>query len=206
VPLALLALLAAAAVGCSSDGSPAPTSPTATATIAGTPGATATSGATGSGGSATPGAPAGAPAWASGPRSVTRTPAGQPRLVSVRTGHNDEGGVSYDRLVLEFTGGLPGYSAEYVSQVARPGEGSPVPLTGKAFFQIVLYPAAAHDDAGSATVRAPLGGGGLPVLSQVAIAGDFEGYVHIGVGLTGVVGYRVTELTGPSRLAVDFAA
>jgi len=129
-----------------------------------------------------------------------------PRLVQVRAAHNVEGGLSFDRIVLEFTGGLPGYSARYIDEVVRPGEGSPLALAGQANFEIVLNPADAHDDAGKSTLRAPVSGGGLPAVRQVAMAGDFEGYVHLGVGLDDVVGYRVTELTAPDRLIFDFAA
>jgi hypothetical protein len=124
----------------------------------------------------------------------------------VTAAHDVENGQSFDRLVFTFTGGLPGYAAQYVNQVLKPGEGSPLPLAGPAFFQIVLHPAAGHDDAGNSTVPNPIDGGGLPAIRQVALAGDFEGYVHVGVGLAAVVGYRVLELSGPDRLVFDFAA
>jgi len=78
-------------------------------------------------------------------------------------------------------------------------------LVGQAFFEIVLQPATAHDDAGTPTVASPIAADGLPAIRQIALAGDFEGYVHLGIGLTGVTGYRVTQLTGPDRLVFDFA-
>jgi hypothetical protein len=80
-----------------------------------------------------------------------------------------------------------------------------VPLTGPADFEIVLHPADAHDDASSPTVSDAVDTAGLATVRQVALAGDFEGYVHVGVGLAGVTGYRVTQLTGPDRLVIDFA-
>jgi hypothetical protein len=137
--------------------------------------------------------------------TVARTPPGQLRLVSLRSARTVDGPTAYDRLVLEFTGGLPGYTARYVDKVNRPGSGARLPLTGGAFFEVVAFPAAAHDDAGASTLRTPASGGGLTTLQTYAMAGDFEGYVHVGVGLAGTVGFRVLELHDPDRLAIDFA-
>ncbi|MBX6388897.1 MAG: hypothetical protein IRZ08_07840 [Frankia sp.] len=147
--------------------------------------------------------------WSSEEQSLTRTVSPSPRLVEVRSAHNEEeGGMSFDRVVLEFAGGLPGYTARYVDQVYQPGSGSPLPLEGQAYFEIVVTPAQAHDDSGQPTLRAPVAvvGDGLTAIHDVVMAGDFEGYVHIGVGLDDVVGFRVMELTGPDRLVFDFAA
>ncbi|MDT3443687.1 hypothetical protein [Pseudofrankia sp. BMG5.37] len=205
-----LVLLVGALSACSDDGgspSPEPASTTSAAATSAPAGESATPAASpGAGASPTSGAGGAAPTWSSGPTSLTRSTSPSPRLVEVRAAHNVEGGLSFDRIVLEFTGGLPGYSARYVDDVVRPGEGSPLALTGQAHFEIVLHPADAHDDSGRSTLRSPVSGGGLPAVRQVAMAGDFEGYVHLGVGLDDVVGYRVTELTGPDRLIFDFAA
>jgi hypothetical protein len=138
--------------------------------------------------------------------SVARSVLPPPRLVSVRAAHDVENGVGFDRLVLQFSGGVPGYSIQYVRQVITPGSGVPVPLSGTAFVEIVLHPADAHDDAGKATLSGPIDTSGLPTVRQVALAGDFEGYVHLGVGLAAVTGFRVSQLAGPDRLVIDFAS
>lgn len=145
------------------------------------------------------------PTWASTDIEVTRTPPGQVTLVALRSAHNTENGESFDRLVLEFTGGLPGYRAGYVDQVVQDGSGAPVPLPGQAFFEIVVHPAAAHDDNGAMALRDPRTGGGLPALVQYSLTSDFEGYIQVGAGLDDVVGFRVFELTEPDRLVFDFA-
>jgi hypothetical protein len=41
------------------------------------------------------------------------------------------------------------------------------------------------------------------VLRQVRFAGDFEGQVRFGLGVAGRGGVRVSELTDPTRVAVD---
>jgi hypothetical protein len=205
VPAVVLLLGALGACSGGGDGAsppaPEPTATSATSTTSGAPTASP-----GAGASSTPGSGGTAPAWSSAPTSLTRSTSPSPHLVEVRAAHDVEDGLSFDRIVLEFTGGLPGYSARYVGDVVKPGEGSPLALAGRAYFEIVLHPADAHDGAGASTLRSPVGGGDLPAVRQVAMAGDFEGYVHLGVGLDDVVGYRVTELTGPDRLIFDFAA
>ncbi|WP_241835173.1 AMIN-like domain-containing (lipo)protein [Pseudofrankia asymbiotica] len=200
-----LVLLVGALSACSGDGgSPSPEPATTSAAATSTPAGEGTTVAPSAGAGASP--TGAAPTWPSGPTSLTRSTSPSPRLVEARAAHNVAGGLSFDRIVLEFTGGLPGYTARYVDDVVRPGEGSPLALTGQARFEIVLHPADAHDDSGQSTLRSPVSGGGLPAVRQIVLAGDFEGYVHLGVGLDDVVGYRVSELTGPDRLIFDFAA
>ncbi|WP_045879410.1 hypothetical protein [Pseudofrankia sp. DC12] len=200
--LPVLALVAAVLAGCSSGGTPVPTTP---ATSSGAPTATPSQVATPQPSPSEAQAPS-APAWPSGPTSRIRSTTPPPELVNVTAGHDVVNELSFDRVVFEFTGGLPGYTAQYVNQVLTPGQGTAMALAGQAFFQIVLTPAAAHDASGQPTVTSPIDGGGLPAIRQIALAGDFEGYVHFGIGLSGVAGYRVTELAKPDRLVFDFAA
>jgi hypothetical protein len=142
--------------------------------------------------------------WSSQPASRSPGQAALVRLVSLRSAPNVDNGIRYDRLVLEFIGGAPGYRAQYVPAVVRPGSGAPLPLPGQAAFELVLTSATAHDDRGSSTLRTPSDGHAQSGLLSYALAGDFEGTVHIGVGLTHVTGFRVVELAGPDRLAIDF--
>lgn len=44
-----------------------------------------------------------------------------------------------------------------------------------------------------------------PTLRQVVDGGQFEGMTTFGIGLTGRTGFRVLELSEPSRLAIDVA-
>ncbi|WP_232291746.1 hypothetical protein [Frankia sp. QA3] len=210
----LASVLAALVVACSGSGggeaaspahSPVPTASVGTTSPA-APGGTAappspTVSKTAAAGSTGPRVDA--RSWSSQPATATRQPARPVRLVSLRSATNVENGVRFERLVLEFAGGVPGYRAQFVPQVFRPGSGAPLPLSGQAAFELVLTSAAAHDDQGSSTLRTPPDGGDRSGLSY-ALAGDFEGTVHIGVGLGRVAGFRVVELTGPDRLAVDF--
>lgn len=124
-------------------------------------------------------------------------------LTGVRTG--PQGG--YDRIVFDFSGALPGSeSVQYVAGVTQDGSGAPVPLEGQAFLKVVFSVAEAHDGGGALSF--PQGtrfDPGLTAVKDVALAGDYEGYVSFGLGLAGKVGFRVFELSNPSRVVVDVA-
>jgi hypothetical protein len=206
--MVVLAATAALAAGCGGDdGTAGPATP---ASPAGTPTAGATAGGTTSAQTKPPSATDDpstvlrASPWTSQPLRVEHTRAAVPTLIAVRGAHHEDPG--YDRLVFEFAGAVPGYDVRYVPTVRSPGAGTVVALRGQAFLEVVFYPAAAHDDQGSPTLQTPSRGGGLPGLHEYRMAGDFEGYVHYGLGVDDVVGFRVTELARPSRIAIDLAA
>ncbi|CAO5238355.1 hypothetical protein FAGKG844_240040 [Frankia sp. AgKG'84/4] len=138
------------------------------------------------------------------PRRVESTMSGTSTVVAMRVSHHTDG-ASFDRLVIEFRGGVPGYDVRYVPEVRSPGQGEVVPLAGRACLEVVLFPAVSHDVAGSPTLRTPRTGGGLPTLVQYRLTGDYEGYVHLGLGVRDRVGFRVLTLSNPPRLAIDLA-
>ena len=121
-------------------------------------------------------------------------------LVNVRVGgHN-----TFDRVVFDFDGSLPGHRVEYVDQVVQDGSGEPVPLRGRAFLQAVMAPAAAHDDHGAPTFPGPLPSlSNLAALRDLADAGDFEGVLTWGIGVAVRTEFRTLRLSNPSRIAID---
>jgi hypothetical protein len=121
-----------------------------------------------------------------------------PQLVAVQTARR--GG--HDRVLFSFRGALPGYRVGYVQEV-RDEAGRRLPLRGRAYLSVVFEPALAHDRAGAPTFSPRTITTGYPGLRQVRFAGDFEGRVAFGVGVADRDGFRVTELAGPSRIAVD---
>ncbi|MCK9930666.1 hypothetical protein MXD62_26495 [Frankia sp. Mgl5] len=206
--LTTLAACGDGAGGSGPDGAPAPrTSAAVSSGPAGTSPSAGPAGTPGSGGpSGSVGAEGSAPStWTTREVRAEHQVTPPARLVALRAARNVQGGAAYNRLVLEFAGGLPGYTAGYVDQVFRPGSGAPLPLRGPVTFEIVVTPAVAHGDAGESTLTTPQFGGELSGPISYALAGDYEGYVHIGVGLGSRVGFRVVELRDPARLAIDFA-
>ena len=143
--------------------------------------------------------PARAPApFRTDPLQRSRQARPAPELVSVQAVERK----GYDRVLFTFQGAMPGYQVRYVPEVADQG-GRPLPLRGKAFLAVTFDPARAHDPGGEPTVSTAILIPGAPVLRQVRFAVDFEGQVTFGLGLAGRDGFRVSELRGPTRVAVD---
>src|SRR5438309_4009820 len=66
-----------------------------------------------------------------GPATTSRTAV----LEHVRVGRHS----TFDRVVFEFRGGTPAWSAKYVPRVTHEGSGLPVPLPGTAFLHVVFH-------------------------------------------------------------------
>src|SRR5690349_10015314 len=114
-----------------------------------------------------------ATAWSTAPVTVQHVPAVPPLPVvtGIRYAAHQDG---FDRLVLDIPGSLPGYSVKYVPEVRRDGSDEPVSLPGEAFLLIVLHPAQAHREDGTATVSG-IHRTGLAGIKAYAVVGDYEG-------------------------------
>jgi hypothetical protein len=193
-------LAAVAATGCT-DGSGEPSAtPSSTAATTTPGGPTDTTG---------PGtATTAAPRWTTATKAGTnhpKVPEDMPMLTAIRTGSHD----GYDRVVLQFRNDLPSWRVGYVDQV--PSEsGATVPLEGAASLFVQVDPAWAHDldtPPYAATYTGPRTlTPRYPTLRQVRLVDEFEGHLTFGVGLQRRVGFRVLELRGPPRLAIDMAS
>ncbi|MCW2819939.1 MAG: hypothetical protein JWR42_2726 [Marmoricola sp.] len=121
-----------------------------------------------------------------------------PRLVAVRAAHHP----GFDRVVFEFSGGLPGARAAYVRTLTGDASGLPVRVAGRAVLRVVMTGAEAHDGAGAATAPARVTYA-LPGLLTAVEAGDVEGIVTYGLGLARRTPFQVHRLRSPSRVVVD---
>jgi len=113
----------------------------------------------------------------------------------------------FDRVVLQFDGGTE-YRVRYVPQLVEDPTGRPVNLAGAANIEVVLNGATLDDSFQGGTRRytgprtiSP----NLPEVQQVAVTGDFEAVLSVGIGVTAQTGMRVFALTAPSRLVIDVA-
>lgn len=125
----------------------------------------------------------------------------QAALTSVRFAHHD----GYDRLVFGFANApaVPAY--RLVQQASATfaetgGKGGTRTLAGSAGLQTIFSGTfwtngVPIDDAKP----------GLPVIREVAVLDNFEGVTAYGAGLSGPACFRTIELSGPSRLVIDFA-
>jgi hypothetical protein len=150
------------------------------------------------------GGPATASSYGTSPVVVPHSPMPIPKVVNLRVGEHK----SFDRVVIDLRGKMTGYKVRFVKSLRYDGSGNPVPLKGKRFVAVVLYPASAHDEHGNGLYQGPqLQQYGFSSLRGVAFTGDYEGYVSFGISLTHKAPFRVQELkdpNGPDRLVIDF--
>ncbi|MET9321621.1 hypothetical protein ABZX75_15725 [Streptomyces sp. NPDC003038] len=125
-----------------------------------------------------------------------------PLVVNARWG----GHCTFDRIVIDLQGYVPGYTVTPVPQLYYDGSGHPVPLAGKYFLEIRLNPAAAHTEEGQNVYQGPrLQKIYLSKLKGIAFTGDYEGYVTFGAAFDTKPAYSTMVLHAPERLVVDIA-
>jgi hypothetical protein len=135
------------------------------------------------------------------PKVVEHPPVGSPRLVNLRAGRHP----GFDRVVFQLDGPSPSYySVRYVPVVRLDGSGEPLSLRGTAFLEVVVR-APTHDEDGRPVLTPTRLRPDFPALREVSAPGSFEGQTTAGIGVTRKVGFRVFELTGPTRIVIDLA-
>ena len=138
------------------------------------------------------------PAFTTSPKTTIAGPSTpQADLTRVTVGRH----ATFDRIVFRFTRSTPGYRVQYVPQVIQDGSGLPVALLGRRFLQIRFEPTLNGSSAGAAAALTPR----FTTLRQLKRAGDFEGVITFGAGLSKRAGFRVFTLGSPRRVVVDVA-
>lgn len=206
--LTLLALAALALVGCTSRTSPQPAAAPAPAGQGGTPPASTARPVTPTTRTTTPAPPQpsppspGLPAWSTGPRVTAVTDP-----TTQLTGFHAAEQASFDRMVFQFRGRIPGYDVRYVPALTQDPSGQPIPLQGGAVLRVVLRHASTNPGPGGGPVPSFVGvlTPHFRSLKQVKVAGDFEDHLSFGLGLDRRVAFRVLALTDPSRVVIDVA-
>jgi hypothetical protein len=111
----------------------------------------------------------------------------------------------FDRLVFEFTGGIPRYQIEYQRSGKFENTGEQfIRVGGKAFLDINLQTLGYPEDPKAAEAVMPKGDQHLPVFHEIKEVEWFEGVRDFGVGLNARKAFRVQELEKPYRLVIDF--
>jgi hypothetical protein len=134
-------------------------------------------------------------------RSGGATAEVQAELTSVRFAHH----AGYDRVVFGFAN-APAVPAYRLTQQASAtftqggGKGTTYRLAGTAGL-FSVFNGTLWTDGVPLTDARP----GLPVVREVASVENFEGVTSYGIGLSRPACFRTMELSGPSRLVVDFA-
>ncbi|RSM57489.1 hypothetical protein DMH03_30225 [Amycolatopsis sp. WAC 01376] len=125
-----------------------------------------------------------------------------PTMTNIRTGQNP----GFDRIVLDLTAGqAPAVRYDLVDELIADGSGEIVWLTGEYFIAVTATPAAAHDDAGNPTYPGPqkFRTRALRNVMAVAVTGDYEGTLSIGLGVRSRTPVTVFTLTSPNRVVID---
>jgi hypothetical protein len=187
----------ALAGGCAAVQSPSAAAPGKPLPAAATPTAAATSQPVVTAAQSRAAAP---PAWPTGPR--TRPAGSYGFLTAIHLGEH----ASYDRIVFQFTSDIPGYKVSYVPQVYYDAKGTRVSLAGRAYLRVVFNDGSEFLLTGKRSYHGPdTLSPYFPALRQVKLAGDFEGYLSFGTGLSKRTGFRVFTLTHPDRVVIDVA-
>jgi hypothetical protein len=117
---------------------------------------------------------------------------------AVRTGTHP----GYDRLTIELQNGQP-QSIQLQPQTnttfTRDGIGDTVSLAGNDGLLVSMFSANAYTAYSGPTDIMT----GYTGLLEVRLVGDYEGYVHFGLGLSKPACYRGFILTNPARLVID---
>ncbi|MEJ2856316.1 MULTISPECIES: AMIN-like domain-containing (lipo)protein [unclassified Saccharothrix] len=137
------------------------------------------------------------------PAAATTTPV-VPELTNIRVGAHD----TFDRVVLDLNGSRPEFFIRCVDQLYYDGSGLPVSMPGSTFLEVRSFPAAAHDEWGNPTYTGPrqFTTPSLSNVQAVAITGDYEGNLTIGLGMRQETWHRVFLLSSPTRLVIDVGA
>jgi hypothetical protein len=127
-----------------------------------------------------------------------------PALTNVRTGLNP----GFDRVVLDLGAGpAPAVSFQLVDELTADPSGEVVWLTGEYFINVSATPAAAHDATGNPTYPGPqkFRTRNLGNVMAVAVTGDFEAHLTVGLGVRSRTAVNVFTLTAPNRIVIDVA-
>lgn len=122
-------------------------------------------------------------------------------IVDVRVGTHD----GYDRVVFEFTEGLPEISVERASPpFAADGSGLPIDVQGESFLRVTLRGGTKQMDDGTSSYDGSTNfDPGFPMLMDLVEGGDFEAQSTWYVGLASEACIRVSLLGDAPRLAID---
>lgn len=113
---------------------------------------------------------------------------------------------TYDRVVIDLKGSMPGYNVKWVDKLLQDASGEDFDLPGGAYLQLILAPADAHDAKGRPTWKGgPIFPANLGNVTHVVKTGDFEGRVGVGLVLNHQAAFELREQSDPDRLVIDVA-
>lgn len=117
-----------------------------------------------------------------------------------------------DRLRITFSGPISGYTAKYVKRVTEDPSGQAIELEGGAALLVVLHQATLDNafQAGGSIEHQAFAGSldfepRMLAIREVAVAGDFEATLSLGIGVTRKLPYDIAFDTDSDVLTIDIA-
>jgi hypothetical protein len=110
-----------------------------------------------------------------------------PRLIAIAAGSHpaQQGERAYDRMSFTFTTAFPSYQFSFTKALVADPSGKPVKLAGNGVLKVTFRLAQAHTASGRSSVAVqPPAQLGLNRMASWAQAGDFEGVITFGIGVT----------------------
>jgi len=144
--------------------------------------------------------------WTTQPFSRAHNSSNQASYVKVVRAAKQNG---FDRVVFEFEGPFPNYRIEYLESRLYDTEAGRqhIRQPGNVFLQVTFFVIPTGDEQLKFTGAknfVPKGRLMMPSLQSVKDKVLFEGYYDFLMGVSSRKPYRVTELSNPSRLVIDF--
>lgn len=111
-----------------------------------------------------------------------------PELVQISVGNHasEPGSPPFNRMSFAFTTAFPSYKFEFTDQLISNASGQVIPLNGLGVLKITFTQAQAHtaDGSQSTIISEPARNLGLQRMVDYAAAGDFDGVLTYGIGVT----------------------
>jgi hypothetical protein len=122
-------------------------------------------------------------------------------ITDVRIGTHD----GYDRVVFEFTGGLPEASLERAEPpFTHDASGEPIDVAGESFLRLIMRGGTKQQEDGTSSYEGPTDfDPGHPALIDLVEGGDFEAQSTWYFGLDAESCVRVLTLDGEPRIVID---
>ena len=122
-------------------------------------------------------------------------------ITDVRIGTHD----GYDRVVFEFSGGLPEASLERAEPpFTHDASGEPIDVAGESFLRLIMRGGTKQQDDGTSSFDGPTDfDPGQPALIDLVEGGDFEAQSTWYFGLAGESCVRVLTLEAEPRIVID---
>jgi len=121
-----------------------------------------------------------------------------PELVQIKVGSHPaaSGERAYNRISFTFTNAYPSYQIAFAGKLVADGSGQVIPLGGQGVLKIVFTGAQAHtaDGTKSSIISQPSSNIGFQRMTDYAQAGDFEGVLSYGIGITWPAGHAGQQL------------